>query len=296
MALVACGRQPKLLECTQQSILKSVMQSAELGLDCSGTLGRGWLVPYYNNKIKSLEAQFIPGYQGLIDLARRGGQIARIESRVVYENDRFELAYGTDQNLTHIPELVKPRGNMVCVYAIAELKDGSQQIDVMTLEQIEGIRNRSKAKDGGPWKTDYDEMARKTVIRRISKYLPLSIELAKAIEIDDQQYDGNVEIINSLPPPVPNGERTTHIADEQKDRFTAPADAPLPINPLEEEPAESEMPPEGDKQPVTDEELRQRCDSMLHELFGGDAASIATAMITFSAYINKYKNPVKGMA
>lgn len=189
MALVAASRQPKLFECTPQSFLQSVMKSAELGLDCVGTLGQGYLVPYYNKHIKALECQFIAGYQGLINLARRSGHIKRIESRVVYENDMFDVEYGLNQKLTHRPYLGDNRGKIICVYAVAELKDGSSQLEVMAIDQIEAIRERSKAKDSGPWVTDFAEMARKTVVRRIAKYLPLSPELAKAIETDDQQFD-----------------------------------------------------------------------------------------------------------
>jgi recombination protein RecT len=189
LALVAASRQPKLFECTPQSFLQSVMKSAELGLDCVGTLGQGYLVPYYNGKIKAFECQFIVGYQGLIELARRSGNISRIESRVVYEKDEFVVEYGLEPKLIHKPYLGGDRGKIVCVYAIAELKDGSRQVEVMTLDEVERIRDRSKAKDGGPWITDFAEMARKTVIRRLAKYLPLSPELAKAIETDDQQFD-----------------------------------------------------------------------------------------------------------
>lgn len=189
LALVAASRQPKLFECTPQSFLQSVMKSAELGLDCVGTLGQGYLVPYYNGKIKAFECQFIVGYQGLIELARRSGNISRIESRVVYEKDEFVVEYGLEPKLIHKPYLGGDRGKIVCVYAIAELKDGSRQVEVMTLDEVERIRDRSKAKEGGPWVTDFAEMARKTVIRRLAKYLPLSPELAKAIETDDQQFD-----------------------------------------------------------------------------------------------------------
>jgi len=189
MALVAASRQPKLYDCTPQSFLQSVMTSAELGLDCTGTLGQGYLIPFYNGKIKAFECQFMAGYQGLISLARRSGNIARIESRLVYEKDRFDIDYGTGQKLIHKPYLGVDKGNITCVYAIAELTGGGVQIEVMTIDEINAIRDRSKAKASGPWVTDFGEMARKTVVRRIAKYLPLSPELVKAIETDDRQFD-----------------------------------------------------------------------------------------------------------
>jgi len=188
MVLLAASRQPRIFECTDASIIKAAITSGQLGLDCSGTLGQAYLVPYFNGKIKKYEVQFIPGYQGLISLARRSGEIRRIESRIVCENDKFEFEYGFNQNLRHIPNLQNP-GPMSCVYAIAEFVDGSKQLEIMTAKQIEGIKNRSKAKNAGPWVTDYGEMARKTVVRRLFKYLPCSTELEVAIEADNQQYD-----------------------------------------------------------------------------------------------------------
>lgn len=217
MALVAASRQPRLWECTKESILQSIMKSAELGLDCSGTLGRAYLVPYFNSKIGAYECQFIPGYQGLIELARRSGNIARIESRVVYEHDKFVVEYGLDQKLAHTPAMTSDRGAMKCVYAVAEMTDGSRQIELMTMAEIESIRLRSKAKDGGPWKTDYAEMARKTVIRRIAKYLPLSLELEKAFEADDRLFNQN-SIASDM------AEATAERANDLSGRLTALAE------------------------------------------------------------------------
>jgi recombination protein RecT len=253
IAMVAMSRAPRLLECTPQSVLQSVMKSAELGLDCVGTLGQGYLVPYYNSKIQAYECQFIAGYQGLIELARRSGNIARIESRVVYENDQFDFEYGLNQRLVHKPQFTGERGKILCVYALAELKDGSKQLEVMTIEEVEGIRNRSKAKESGPWVTDFSEMARKTVVRRLAKYLPLSPELVKVIEADDQQYDfdshavaanmqAGVEALkeriaakhieseqpDDSNPPVPIGDAMP-IASDLPESEPEPADMPEPV-------------------------------------------------------------------
>ena len=184
MALLATTKQPKLLQCTQESVLKSVMDAASLGLDCSGTLGSSWIVPYGKS------AQLIIGYRGLIDLARRSGQISRIEAHLVYGQDKFEIQFGLNPTLNHIPYMEADRktdkSSIRCVYAVGELKDGSQQLEVMTLAEIEDIRNRSKAGGNGPWVTDFGEMARKTVVRRLCKYLPLSAELVEAINLSDQ--------------------------------------------------------------------------------------------------------------
>ncbi len=202
MTLVAASRQPKLFECTTESILKSVMTSAELGLDCSGTLGAGYLVPYYNNKIKAMEAVFIPGYQGLIELARRSGQVRAISSRIVYKDDvdkgAFTLDYGDVSNpIVHKPYFGADRKtdkeDIHVVYAMAELAGGVKQIEVMDLAQIEKVRGMSKAgaAKGGPWDKHFGEMARKTVLRRLCKYLPKSPELEMALTADAEQFDFN---------------------------------------------------------------------------------------------------------
>jgi len=188
MLIMATVKTPALLQCSTGSLLRSAMLAAKLGLDCTGDLGEGYLVPFYNGKTKRKECQFIPGYQGLISLARRSGEIARIESRAVYVNDIFDLVYGLEPILTHKPAW-RDRGDILLFYGIAELTDGSKQVEAMTLEEVQAIQERSRAKSG-PWVTDFVEMGRKTVIRRIFKYLPKSTEdLRRAIVEDDRQFD-----------------------------------------------------------------------------------------------------------
>jgi recombinational DNA repair protein RecT len=136
----------------------------------------------------------IPGYRGLISLARRSGQLKSIEARVVYANDTFGIEYGTSPFLKHVPNLTGDPGPLVLVYAVARLVDGGEQVEVMTKVQVDAIRSRSRAGKSGPWVTDYDEMARKTVVRRICKYLPLSVELAKALEIDERVESGQAPL------------------------------------------------------------------------------------------------------
>lgn len=187
LALVAASRNPVLLQCDQRSILQSVMAAAQLGLDPSGTLGSAYLVPYRNRKKGTFECQLIPGYRGLIDLARRSGEIESIEAHVVFERDHFEIAYGLEPQLVHKPHLGPDPGNVILVYAIARLKGGARQFEVMTRAQVESVRARSRAADDGPWKTDFDEMARKTVVRRLCKYLPLSTELAEALSLGEEE-------------------------------------------------------------------------------------------------------------
>lgn len=186
VALVAISRTPKLMECSPESILKSFMQAGELGLDVGGALGHAYLVPFYNNQAKRMEAQFIVGYRGLIDLARRSGQIDSIEARVVYERDFFDCDYGLDPKLIHRPCMTGDRGKIIAAYAVARIKGCDRpQLELMTIDEIQAIRARSKAGNSGPWVSDFSEMSRKTVVRRLCKYLPLSVEMAQALDVTD---------------------------------------------------------------------------------------------------------------
>jgi len=176
VALSATSRNPALLACTPQSILLAVMQASELGLEVGGLLGDAYFVPFKD------QAQLIVGYRGMIKLARQSGELKSLEAHVVRDNDVFDLEYGLDTRLVHKPSLAGELGKVVAAYAIARFKDGGYQVDVMTLAEIEAVRTRSKAAGDGPWMTDYAEMAKKTVVRRLCKYLPLSPELVNALE------------------------------------------------------------------------------------------------------------------
>lgn len=189
-ALLAVNKSPKLLECNQGSFIKSIMEAASLGLDCSGgALGQGYLIPY------GRDCTFIPGYRGLIDLARRGGDVATIEARVVYEGDEFNVALGLEPKLEHVPSDEENPDKIIAVYAIAMLRDKSKQFEVMTRKQVDAIRAGSKAGRSGPWVNHYAEMARKTVVRRLIKYLPLSSELlSAAIDMSDREYKDDISM------------------------------------------------------------------------------------------------------
>jgi len=195
LTLSAASRNQRLALCTGQSILKGMMDAAQLGLEIGGPLAGGWLVPYKNSRSGKLEAQWITGYQGLIDLARRSSAVDSISAGVVRDGDEF--SYSVDEMGPHI--LHRPKldadGQLKAVYAVARLKGTViPQVEVMTRKQVDGIRARSRAKDDGPWSSDYDEMARKTVVRRLVKYLPKSAELARAVAIEDQAESTESEI------------------------------------------------------------------------------------------------------
>ena len=184
----AALRQPALLECSPASILKSCMTATALGLECDGLLGGAYLVPFWNSKTRQKEAQFIVGYRGLIDLARRSGNITSIEAHVVHSTDKFRCQFGLDPKLEHEPDWnAETPGPMVAVYAIARFRDGGYQFEVMTRAQVDAVRSMSKSGSHGPWNDHYLEMARKTVVRRLAKYLPLSIEVRDAMVKEDDQ-------------------------------------------------------------------------------------------------------------
>jgi len=179
---------PKLAECTPVSFFGAVIQCAQLGLEPGNALGHAYLLPY------GKDVQLIIGYRGMIDLARRSGQIVSIDARAVYEGDKFECTLGLDPHIDHVPDWNNPNrtkaDKLQFVYAVAKLKDGGIQFDVMSRAEIEGIRARSKAGNGGPWKTDYTAMALKSVVRRLFKFLPVSIEMQTAVGLDERADAG----------------------------------------------------------------------------------------------------------
>lgn len=179
---------PKLAECNAVSFFGAVIQCAQLGLEPGNALGHAYLLPY------GRDVQLIIGYRGMIDLARRSGQIVSIDARAVYEGDKFECTLGLDPHIDHVPDWNNPNRTkaekLQFVYAVAKLKDGGIQFDVMSRAEVEAIRSRSKAGNGGPWKTDYTAMALKSVVRRLFKFLPVSIEMQTAVGLDERADAG----------------------------------------------------------------------------------------------------------
>lgn len=242
VAGAAMSRNPVLLQCTPNSVVLALMNCAQLGLE-PNLLGAAYLVPYRNNKTRQMEAQLIVGYRGLIELARRSQQIHSIEAHVVKEKDDWEIRLGLTPVLEHTPYLGEGEaGKIVFAYAIAKLKDSSYQVEVMSRGDLDKIRAISKARDSGPWATHTEEMCRKTVVRRLCKYLPLTVELVRALEQDIQAEDGSfdfdmpieaeVEVepdepktqtdnikntLNGQQPGTPNGEQPTWAEPENKE-------------------------------------------------------------------------------
>lgn len=184
---------PALQECSVPSVLGFYMQAAMCGLEPSSVLGQCYPVPFNNRKTGAKECQFIIGYRGMASIARRSGEVLSIDAKIVHEKDTFELVYGLDSNITHVPYLEGDPGAMIGAYCIVKFKDGSHQFEYMPKYKIDEHRKRSKGGNYGPWVTDYEEMAKKTVFRSIFKWLPVSIEAASV-----ERADSNV--VNYQPP------------------------------------------------------------------------------------------------
>lgn len=191
IATTEIRRVPALASCSPESFLGAIMQCAQLGIEPSNGLGHAYLIPFGNGKDRQERpnVQLIVGYRGMIDLARRSGQIISISARAVYENDEFSYEYGLHENLKHKPSDGIDAGALTHVYAVARLHGGGVQFEVMSRKQIELVRAHSKAKNS-PWFDHYEEMAKKTVIRRLFKYLPVSIEIQRAVSLDERAEAG----------------------------------------------------------------------------------------------------------
>ncbi len=176
---------PALLQCDPKTLFGAVIQASQLGLEPGSALGHAYLVPFKR------DVQLIIGYRGMIDLARRSGQILSIEARAVYDGDQFSYSFGLKPDLQHTPHPDKHGDKPILthVYAVARLAGGGVQWDVMTAEEIARVREQSKARSG-PWVTHPDEMAKKTVIRRLFKYLPVSVEVQRAVGLDEMAEAG----------------------------------------------------------------------------------------------------------
>jgi recombination protein RecT len=183
IVVASVARTPALLDCDQMSLLQAVMQAAELGLEPGSALGEAYLVPFKG------KVTMIPGYRGLISLARRSGQIEDIEAHVVYARDKFVHRKGTSACLDHEPSIEADRGEIVAVYALGWVKGSTRpHVEVMTKADIDKVRQGSQGRNMGPWTEHFGEMARKTVVRRLVKYLPMSVELANALDLEDETF------------------------------------------------------------------------------------------------------------
>jgi len=188
IAITTIRQNPKLAKCSQESLLGALMVSAQLGLE-PGTLGQCYLIPFENKKAGTVECQFQIGYKGLIELLRRSGQLSDIYSYTVYENDDFNIEYGLSRTLTHKPNFDE-RGEIKGFYAVAILKDGAKAFEYMTKDEV--VKHEEKYRKGSykndVWNKNFEEMAQKTVVKKLLKWLPVSVEFLEMAAKDEKSF------------------------------------------------------------------------------------------------------------
>lgn len=185
ITLSALSTNPQLQQTTPQSFLGAMMTAAQLGVEPNTPLGQAYLLPYKNKGV--LETQIQIGYKGLMDLAYRSGEISVIQAHTVYENDEFHYEFGLEPKLEHKPA-IKDRGDAVAYYAMFKTKDGGYGFEVMSVQDVKlHAKKYSKSYDSAysPWTTNFDEMAKKTVLKRVLKYAPLKSDFARQVTADE---------------------------------------------------------------------------------------------------------------
>lgn len=199
IVLSAISVNPKLADCTPKSFLGAMMTSAQLGLEVNTPLGQAYVIPYMNHGV--MEAQFQIGYKGQIDLAYRSGDVEVIQSHVVYANDEFICEYGLEPKLTHKPA-DHDRGEPVKVYAVFKTKSGGFGFEVMSMDDVRrhaAKYSKSYNSNSSPWRTNFEEMAKKTVLKRVLKYAPMKSDFVRAMAQDETIKHGISEDMYSVP-------------------------------------------------------------------------------------------------
>lgn len=229
IALTAYSRNEKLQECTAESFLGSMMQAAQLGVEPNTPLGQAYLIPYRNKGV--MEVQFQLGYRGMIDLAYRSGEVQNIQAHEVYENDTFEYELGLEPKLRHIPAL-KDRGNVILYYAVFKLTNGGVGFEVMSKEDVEAFaKKKSKTYGTGPWQSDFDAMAKKTLVKRLLKFAPLKSDFVRAVTADETIKSGISENMADLPDETVTIDAETTKPEENADYEEIPMPGDLYTDP-----------------------------------------------------------------
>ena len=190
IVLTAISSNPKLQECSPTSFLGAMMTAAQLGVEPNTPLMQGFLIP--RNSRNGVECTFQLGYKGMIDLAYRSGNIATIGAYTVHANDEFHVQFGLSPDITHVPALTD-KGDPIAFYAYYRTKDGGFGFDVMSVEDVrEHAKKFSDSVKRGwtsPWDTNFEEMAKKTVLKKVLKYAPISTEVASKIGMDETVHE-----------------------------------------------------------------------------------------------------------
>lgn len=185
MVFTALSTNPKLQQCTPNSFLGAMMQAAQLGVEPNTPIGQAYLIPYKNKG--TLECQFQLGYKGLIDLCNRSGDIKDIQAHEVYENDLFEYEYGLEPKLKHVPAM-RDRGEVIAYYAVFHTVNGGYGFEVMGRDDVINHAQKTSQSYGSgfsPWTKYFDEMAKKTVVKKVLKFAPIKTEFFKALSTDE---------------------------------------------------------------------------------------------------------------
>ena len=195
VAMFETAKNERLVQCSPASVYMALAKACELDLVAGGVLHRASLVPMWDKKSKGYNAELWIEYTGLMDLVKRSGEVAHFKAEVVYENDEFEHSFDLESGevLRHKKCHDNP-GNLLLAYAVCFFKDGQRQVEVMRKDQINKIRKSSRSPESGPWAQHTEEMWRKTVIRRICKYLPLTPKTTAVLEHDIQSDFGGATI------------------------------------------------------------------------------------------------------
>jgi len=197
ITLSALSTNHALAQCTPSSFLGAMMTAAQLGLEPNTPLGQAYLIPYRNHG--TLECQFQLGYKGLVDLAYRSGEVSTIQAHTVYEMDEFDYELGLNPKLRHVPAK-RDRGDPAYFYAVFRTKNDGYGFCVMSVDEVrDHAKKYSKAYQNGPWQTNFEEMAKKTVLKRALKYAPLKTEFVRAVAADETIKTGLSQDMFDLP-------------------------------------------------------------------------------------------------
>lgn len=193
IALSAVSNNAKLAECSPSSFLGAMMTAAQLGVEPNTPLGQAYLIPY------GKQCQFQLGYKGMLDLAYRSGEVKSIQAEIVYENDEFEYELGLEPVLKHKPAKSN-RGKPIYYYAVFKLTNGGEGFQVMSREDVlNHAKTYSKTFNNGPWQSNFDEMAKKTVLKKLLKYAPMKTDFARAVAQDETVKNEIDEDMTSVP-------------------------------------------------------------------------------------------------
>ena len=229
-AINAISTTPALGNCDAISLTRACIKAFSVGIEPNGPTQEGYIVPFGG------QAQFLPSYRGLVSLAVRSGMVNDVHAYIIHANDKYSVQYGTEPKIEHSPLLGKDRGDMIAVYAIAKLKSGVVAFELMDKADVDKIRAMSKSKDGDAWVKSYDEMSKKTVIKRLTKNLPVSTEnmaFAQAVAMDNSAESGDDSdgIIDIEGLDLPEPEVKKSVFEKKKLPESKPEN---PLDPVEE--------------------------------------------------------------